>query len=293
MLLWGGLFVYRSIVAYLSSLRLDKNLFMSALLMLVFTAAQGYCSEDIQLHHFDLACDTCHFSSAGGYRDGGDLKDDISRLCSRSGCHDLDPVLTHPVGITPKGRIPNDMPLDERSRLTCLTCHADSSPLNPNEDRMLHVPAQKGGFCAQCHTKMGGSSKTQSHWQFSDHAHLGKIKPQEEGVSTVSLEQPAEIIDSESRACLSCHDSISISPDTSGSAFGGQSATSDHPIGMSYQRASFEKPGRYFPLINNPQIRLFDGRVGCGSCHSLYSRQEKKLVVRNDRGNLCVKCHNS
>jgi predicted CXXCH cytochrome family protein len=44
--------------------------------------------------------------------------------------------------------------------------------------------------------------------------------------------------------------------------------------------------------VNTPQIRLFDGRLGCGSCHSLYSQQQKKLVMSNQNGKLCIKCHN-
>lgn len=65
----------------------------------------------------------------------------------------------------------------------------------------------------------------------------------------------------------------------------------DHPIGMDYSRVALQKASRYrYPLMNH-RIRLFDGRVGCGSCHSLYSNERKFLVQHNYRGALCRECH--
>jgi len=39
------------------------------------------------------------------------------------------------------------------------------------------------------------------------------------------------------------------------------------------------------------RIRLFDSRVGCGTCHSLYSKRAALLVMSNSRSNLCLSCH--
>ncbi|MHC4293642.1 MAG: cytochrome c3 family protein [Planctomycetota bacterium] len=44
-------------------------------------------------------------------------------------------------------------------------------------------------------------------------------------------------------------------------------------------------------MIGNQRIRLFNDRVGCGSCHSLYAQTEKNLVDRYEMGVLCRQCH--
>lgn len=259
----------------------------------VFMAAiteRGW-SEDIPLHHFELACDTCHSvgASESGSDEAGEFKSDISQLCSQSSCHDLDSVLSHPVGIRPTGVIGPNMPLDQDSRVTCLTCHITS--LSASEDKMLHVPNEEG-FCAKCHLKMGGNTRVRSHWQFSTSAHLGPINPNKRHLSNFSTIGDTDI-DKESHACLSCHDTISAAVQTaSWSQSGRRESMPDHPIGMSYQDISMRNASRYFPLMSTPQIRLFDGRLGCGSCHSLFSKQPKKLVIGNDNDRLCVKCHN-
>ncbi|MHC4317018.1 MAG: cytochrome c3 family protein [Planctomycetota bacterium] len=39
------------------------------------------------------------------------------------------------------------------------------------------------------------------------------------------------------------------------------------------------------------RIRLFDNRVGCGSCHSPFADDEALLVMSNLRSRLCLSCH--
>jgi predicted CXXCH cytochrome family protein len=248
-------------------------------------------SEDIPLHHFELSCDTCHSAGARGYDSSevGEFKSSINQLCSQSGCHDLDSVLSHPVGIRPIVAIRQDMPLDQDSRLTCLTCHLVS--ISSQKDKMLHVP-NEAGFCAKCHLEMGGTVMKRSHWRFSTYAHLGSINPNKQHLS--SFETVGDIdIDKESHSCLSCHDNISAPiQSTSWPRSQRRESMSDHPIGMSYQEVAMRKTGQYFPLAGTPQIRLFDGRLGCGSCHSLYSQQQNKLIMSNENSRLCIKCHN-
>jgi len=264
--------------------------YIIAFVFMVTITERGW-SEDIPLHHFDLACDTCHAVgvSESGSSDVGEFKSDISQLCSQSGCHDLDAVLSHPVGVRPTGAIRPDMPLDQDSRVTCMTCHITS--LSSQKDKMLHVPNEEN-FCARCHLKMSGNARIRSHWQFSTSAHLGPINPNKRHLSNLETVGNMDL-DKESHACLSCHDTISAPVQSaSWSNSQRQESMSDHPIGMSYQEVSMQRVNRYFPLFNSPQIRLFDGRVGCGSCHSLYSQQQKKLVMSNQNGQLCVRCHN-
>ncbi len=39
------------------------------------------------------------------------------------------------------------------------------------------------------------------------------------------------------------------------------------------------------------RLRLFDGKVGCGTCHDMYSSEPKKLTVSDSGSNLCILCH--
>ena len=60
---------------------------------------------------------------------------------------------------------------------------------------------------------------------------------------------------------------------------------SDHFIGMDYAHMAMRKTGGYkFPLINNQIIRLFNVRVGCGSCHILYANNQSHLVAKYQGG---------
>jgi predicted CXXCH cytochrome family protein len=36
---------------------------------------------------------------------------------------------------------------------------------------------------------------------------------------------------------------------------------------------------------------LFDGNLGCGSCHSAYSKEPHLLVMNNRGSKLCLSCH--
>lgn len=206
-------------------------------------------------------------------------------------------MLSHPVGVRPRAEIAADIPLDNNSRITCLTCHDDSQSSDDlgypdsSEDRLLRRPAGVQ-FCSTCHTQMGGTVLEQSHWWFSTRAHLGS-----KNLQSTPPEELRGDIDAESRICLSCHEDISVVippyDETVRQKKLRWKNMSDHPIGMDYGHIALRKPGSYkFPLFDDEGIRLFNGRVGCGSCHSLYSQMRKNLVARYERGILCKKCHN-
>ncbi|MHC4686446.1 MAG: hypothetical protein ACYTEW_19360 [Planctomycetota bacterium] len=260
----------------------------------------------VPLHHFRKPCDSCHMSESVDSIDKPKepdsfrkVKDDINHLCTSLGCHDFDALLNHPVGVTPKGEIPTNMPLDSHSRITCLTCH-EVPEFSGGPDRadvgLEHSLQRPSGveFCAKCHMKMGGTLLEQSHWRFSARAHLGPMNPQ--AVPFQTSEQRISGIDTESRMCLTCHDNISVTipfPNEIARQKRARWKTiSDHPIGMDYQYTALRKNRRYnFPLTDR-QFRLFDGKLGCGSCHSPYSKLKDNLVMLNIRGALCRRCHN-
>ena len=272
------------------------------LLVPAIASAQTRSRQDVPLHHFQLACNTCHApQSTDNISDDttiGKIEGDINKLCASSGCHDFEPSLNHPVGISPNGMVPEDMPLDSHSRITCLTCHdqpksSDTSEyLDDSRERSLRLP-QETQFCGSCHMETSGTLREQSHWQFSTRAHLGSINGRSSSIG--SSTQNFGRIDIESRTCLSCHDDVVVTVpgdfETVRQRKSRWSKMADHPIGMSYDRAASQRPGHYrYPLFDE-QIRLFDGKVGCGSCHNPYSQKENILSVSNERSTLCLSCH--
>jgi predicted CXXCH cytochrome family protein len=259
-------------------------------------AAQS--GSDTELHHFQLSCQTCHTPGQSGSDspDSTNVSGDINQLCTSGPCHNYDPVMNHPVGVTIDQGIAGDKPLDIAGRITCLTCHdmppVSSTPGEPDRParRSLYTP-QDSQFCASCHTKTRTSRSRQSHWRFSMRAHLSPIKP---GRPSTVLGKSGTI-DDESRTCLGCHDQITVTipseRETTAQKKLRWRKMRNHPIGMDYSNVALTKSRRYkYPLIND-QIRLFDGRMGCGSCHSPYSNESKLLVQENSSSALCRQCH--
>lgn len=265
--------------------------------------AESQSQEQTPLHHFQLPCGNCHLPEPPDSTDelkkrasAWSVNGDINRLCSTLGCHDFDPAMNHPVGVRPQGTIPADIPLDKNSHITCLTCHDKPASSDNTEevfDRYLYLP-QGIKLCGSCHTRMGGTLVKQSHWQFSTRAHL--VSKKSRFHEPASLQHFPGNIDAESRSCLTCHDNITVTIpplyETIKQKKRRWRRMTDHPIGMEYRSVAFRKIGGYkFPLMGD-KIRLFNGRVGCGSCHSLYAKTKHHLVERYERGILCRKCHN-
>ena len=276
--------------------------FIIGIAVVLGTAATVDGQEEIPVHHFQLPCANCHETSYSDNDDQtrtlGPIKGDINQSCSRGNCHNLDRHQSHPVGVRPLGRTPADLPLDSLSRITCLTCHdeldrpIDSDSNNQANKYFLRRPSGFQ-FCASCHLNSGNSITNQSHWQFSTRAHLGSVNPQS---SDEIPDQYNLDIDQESRNCMSCHDEISgvvsHENETYKDRMRNRNLTSDHPIGMNYEYiAQRQMNGFQPPAAVDQRIRFFDGRLGCGSCHSLYNQNPKHLVKENQQGALCRSCH--
>ena len=286
--------------------RVGRIIFATAVLSVPVTLfARAQLTGGIPLHHFQLSCDTCHTSDpapgiSNNEADAGiySIKGDINKLCTSSGCHDFEPSLNHPVGIRPKAKIPEGMPLDMNSRITCLTCHDGSEPAGATQhpdrgqERFLTRPEGRE-FCGSCHRQMLGNVKQRSHWQFSTRAHLGSINTQLPDYETEGT--GFDELDAESRTCLSCHDDVSafIPPnyETRRQKAIRWADMSDHPIGMNYDNVVSRRPNDYKPLFDEG-IRLFDGKLGCGSCHSLYAKDKNHPEQNINTAAFCRKCHN-
>ncbi len=203
-------------------------------------------------------------------------------------CHVFSKTLSHPVGVTPSMRVPDSMPL-EGGRVTCLTCHDGAMASGHSERRATGQDFLRGSelaesFCSKCH----GETKSRTpHANEAMNAHL----------IASTIMNGVERLDSESLTCMGCHDGTAASDaganHTKGLGGMDDRFPSDHPIGIALDVRNTDREDGRMKSKNmiDSRVRLFGGTVGCGSCHSVYSKHEKLLVMSNQRSALCVECH--
>ncbi len=221
-------------------------------------------------------CMLCHVDAEN---DPMNIKNSITSACET--CHEnVRETQSHPTDIYPTLSIPPDMLLIN-GMFTCVTCHY----VHPKEkgefiEDHLFLRRQTRGplFCSICH-------------EIDDKGHIiiGNIHP---GKYTETDQTTS--IDSMSLGCIECHDRhFRESIDFLGSGSWEHSSKNSHPIGISYSTASMEKPGNYnSESMLNEGIRFFDGKIGCGTCHNIYSKINNMLVMDNQGSRLCRECHN-
>ncbi|MBE0534222.1 MAG: hypothetical protein IH624_01035 [Phycisphaerae bacterium] len=250
-------------------------------------------SAETPLHHFDLPCTACHESADQKHEDWH-VTGDINRACTTSACHDYDPVLNHPLDVAVPTGVPGYMPLGS---ITCVTCHvpAAGGTLRASDQQrpggVLLSP--EVDICASCHQQMNAVGSKRVHWRFSTKAHLGNIKLPDSTASSSGT--PFGYIDDESLACLDCHEDITVTipgeNESRQERVARWAIMKDHPIGMNYRVTAAGGTVFFnYPVPATDHVRLFDERVGCGSCHSLYAGGRTHFTVA-DRGDLCRKCH--
>lgn len=222
-------------------------------------------------HNFEGKCNECHLSLS----EPKIFVRDIDYLCD--GCHPS-LGLSHPSGIRPRSALPAGFPLDWNGRMTCATCH----DVHGNRGSLLRTDRRGRLFCSLCHATLPGV-----HGDAQQPAHTGSRAVRrgfEEGRFQGS-------VDRASLDCLACHDAMTARPAATriGAGVYSHDGGSSHPIGMDYRRMS---PRKYVPAsMLDPSLVLFDGRVGCGTCHNVYSKEKYYLAVNNRRSALCFKCH--
>lgn len=235
-------------------------------------------------HDFADFCEQCHLNPPQA---GEDLifTYDIDFLCQQ--CHDQMPKNSHPSQIYPSMEIPEGLHLDWQGRITCTTCH-DPHAQTP---AMLRGEDKGKYFCAQCHRDL--LDATNKHQMIDGIAHSKNWTPPTRDSLSSQLDQV-------SLDCISCHEGsiaqatsfqMGGEPDPLTGAISYRGSNFSHPIGMDYERvalgnAKLKQPGYLSPLIS-----LYEGKVGCGSCHSPFSKERDMLVFSNNRSALCLECH--
>lgn len=233
-------------------------------------------------HDFTGRCETCHLTSP---REG--LKNiftmDIDTLCIE--CHEVAVRNSHPTGMVPSMNIPDYYFLDWQGKVNCATCH---NPHDAKDPTMLRSQSRGRGFCETCH--QGGVLQGR-HVAASGMAHTKNWTPPTQGSF-------GQILDRVSLECLVCHEG-SVGPAAEvqiGSRSDRQALSYDgpgfsHPIGIDYAKAA-ARDRQLRPLDDlSPLISLYEGKVGCASCHNQFSHEGDMLVFSNRSSALCLECH--
>jgi len=242
-------------------------------------------SQPVDPHN--SACSSCHLGDAK--TNGRNIAHDINRICLD--CHARADSTSHPVGMVPSMKVPEDLHLDYRGRLSCATCHdvhqqgADGHARYP---ALLRRPQAGRPFCAACHRTIGAPNARILHSMMNASAH-GKAQLLQ------TAEQPGPI-DDESRGCLGCHDgSVATGGETMAPKGGvwehGGDIGITHPIGIRYAQSAARNTALVPVAELSRAIRLPGGMVGCGSCHDAFSTAKHQLVLDNTGSSLCMQCH--
>ena len=269
------------------------------------TLAIGFRDGGGSPHAFtDSDCFLCHFTlPREGGNDGEPLRftDSITRLCAR--CHDMSGVVSHQVEMVPSAdvKIPPDMPLDENGRVTCVTCHdvhkPYKNPLTGERTYFLRRDVLGKNFCIACHIngvalnaiRMTPEGPVTTHKPAMDKAH---------GFAHFEVLDPASPLDPLSLACLDCHDDSPGSRKTTLGEGVWKHATEgiglSHPIGMDYYRATINHKDLVPERDLDKKLRLFDGKMGCCTCHDPYAPGDGRSLVigtKESYQDLCFACH--
>jgi len=233
--------------------------------------------------HRNLPCTDCHLTAP----EPGEIQvllDTVDSLC-RS-CHRIRVQNSHPTDFFPTRDLPEAFPLDYDSRLTCATCHDFHKSLSASGTYLLRGDLKGTEFCRSCHGPdqplTGLRPQTVlEHLRGAFVAH-GK---------SYTLPGSEEFdVDEVSLYCLSCHDG-SMGPQARYCLPDRGEECTSHGIGMDFQRRAVMNPGLRSIESVSPLISLYQGRVGCASCHSLYFKEAALLTVERAQGYLCQQCH--
>ena len=243
-----------------------------------FSAGEAYQTALTDPHRFSQRdCEICHVDAD---HDPGRLKLMSNSRCV--GCHaDLKRAQPHPVDIDSNIRLPDDMPL-VNGRLGCITCHFSHSFSDKYQNRsgnLLRRSARGTFFCAACHRRID----EKGHVVFENiHRDSYRLSARNSSLDTYTLQ------------CVECHDRYldrTFDYDATGKSRS-FNRRSNHPVGVSLAQISARNPHKFNHPDTLPQnVRLFNGKIGCGTCHNAFSKEKFMLVMNNWRSQLCLKCH--
>jgi len=266
--------------------KVRKYAFILIISAVLAGSAALWPSQWTSYHDFGGKCLDCHIKEPAPGETPRAFTKNVTMMCM--GCHAAELELSHPVDVRPLGPTPAILPLDWKGDVTCATCHpVHMEGYGPFR---LRTAASGQGFCSMCHNEL----ENELHKLSLGAAHAAgsssmKYVPMELGI----------VLDDLSLRCLSCHDALTGGDAVVENVFlnGPFFHNTDqlglsHPIGISYIEARRKYRGAYRPIDKlPPEIKLFGGNVGCGTCHNPYSKGHSLLVMSNEGSALCLGCH--
>ena len=236
-----------------------------------------------QRSHDAAACEACHLTSPTS---GGILifNNDIDSLCNT--CHKVSVVNSHPSGFSPNRELSKVFWLDIDGKLNCASCHDFHPDESENSPFLLRSSARNTDFCKRCHDAIQPPSPDQpkmimEHLGTSFVAHRKAYTPPKDNSS---------VLDGITTNCLNCHNGTSgpipeyCLPDQ-------KEPCDSHMIGAVYAIASVANRELRSLSDLSPLVSLYEGKVGCASCHSIYSSEDMLLVFNNKGSAICQECH--
>lgn len=219
-------------------------------------------------------CLICHKGGEGGREN---LRPDVTAACAA--CHPLARnYQAHPTDLIPQMPLPGDMLLID-GMFTCVSCHdvhAKNGAARGGSFLRRNVAGKP--FCLICH-----DVDERGHL-FIGATHGGQFQ-----ISDTSTR-----IDSITLLCIQCHDDriSSLEGAVGSGTWSHFSGRLNHPIGVSYGDSYRKNPQDYVvPGMIGEGVELFDGRIGCGTCHNRFAGKDFMLVMSNERSRLCFSCH--
>lgn len=267
--------------------------------VLLFAVSVGSVFVNVEPHRFsDSECFNCHFTLPEGGGAAPSFVDEITVMCTR--CHEVSP-LSHVVDISPMIPIPDGMPLSDRGTMTCVTCHdPHTSPTDPvTGGKTYFLRGSKPGkpLCLRCHEDPNqpgelaifSNSGEVTHRRSMDKSH---------GFARFDVTDPSVELDPLSASCIGCHDSGEGEPNSALLGAGiwdhGGGIGRSHPIGADYGDEAWNNDELVRLDDLDKRIMLFDGRIGCCTCHNMYQTGggiSLTIGTADNYQELCFACH--
>lgn len=252
-----------------------KVIIIQSLVLLISIVA--YSFNNAAPHQFkEEQCGFCHLN----YESPLHFRDNITTLCNY--CHGKRNVLSHAVGVRPSMQVPTDFHLDAEGEMTCTTCHDIHmdrvDPVSGERTYLLRSNLRGREFCDSCHANTIAMNNPQIHATSLETAHFGYYTGSSYSIDRVSV------------SCMGCHD---------GTTADGASVVTkavhpigdSHSIGIDYLKAYRKNQELRSSRDLSSEIKLFEGKVGCASCHNPFNLAKFKLSVTSDESKLCFECH--
>jgi predicted CXXCH cytochrome family protein len=252
-----------------------KRLLILGLLLISISAVVYAISGQPHLFR-KTECSLCH-TDAKARPDL--IKPTVTLACES--CHTrMNLQQSHPTDVYPDRPIPEDMPLLD-GKLTCLTCHYTHPKDNMQfiqSDKFLRRMSRGIYFCGICH------DIDKNNHIVVENVHPGTYNETNRNIR----------LDSLSLACIQCHDTYIRAPVSSLGAgtWNHYKKELNHPVGISLDRAAMRNRRNFHSAAEvSQELELYNGNIGCGTCHNIFSGNRKMLVMDNRGSRLCLICH--